>query len=84
MSEKTTGDYRGITAIWLDAQDIDVWSNVTIKTKKGTYKGILLPRGEQGDEKHIVIKLSSGYNIGINLDSIIEITAGPKVETEHK
>jgi glutamyl-tRNA(Gln) amidotransferase subunit D len=84
VSEKTTSDYRGIAAIWLDAQDIEVWSNVTIKTKKGTYKGILLPRGEQGDEKHIVIKLSSGYNVGINLDSIVEITAGPKVDVDYK
>jgi len=34
-------------------------------TKNGeVYEGILIPRSEYGDEKHIVIKLRSGYNIG--------------------
>ncbi|MDH5782407.1 MAG: Glu-tRNA(Gln) amidotransferase subunit GatD [Candidatus Bathyarchaeota archaeon] len=32
-----------------------------------TYEGILIPRSEYGDEKHIVIKLKSGYNIGIRI-----------------
>lgn len=83
MTDKSTSDYHGISAIWLDAQDIEIWSEVTIKTKKGAFKGILLPRGEHGDEKHIVIKLSNGYNIGINLDSIIEIKAGSKTDTDY-
>ncbi|NHJ46697.1 MAG: Glu-tRNA(Gln) amidotransferase subunit GatD [Asgard group archaeon] len=73
-----------MAAIWLDAQEIDVWSNVTIKTRKGTYKGILLPRGDQGDDKHIILKLESGYNIGISLDSIEEITSSGKTEADYK
>ncbi|MEM2971668.1 MAG: Glu-tRNA(Gln) amidotransferase subunit GatD [Candidatus Bathyarchaeia archaeon] len=37
-------------------------------TKDGVvYEGILIPRSEYGDEKHIVIKLKSGYNIGISI-----------------
>jgi len=37
-------------------------------TKNGeVYKGILIPRSEYGDEKHVVIKLKSGYNIGIRI-----------------
>jgi len=84
VAEKTKGEYQGISAIWLDAQDIDIWSNIIVKTKKGTFKGILLPRGEQGDEKHIVIKLSNGYNIGINLDNIIEIKALSKTDSDYR
>jgi len=37
-------------------------------TKGGqVYEGILIPRSEYGDDKHIVIKLRSGYNIGVRL-----------------
>ena len=43
-----------------------------IKVKKGEkyFEGILMPRTELSDEKHIVIKLKSGYNIGINVEGI--------------
>ncbi len=39
-----------------------------------TYEGILIPRSEYGDDKHIVIKIKSGYNIGI------EITPTTRIE----
>ncbi len=83
MSENSNNNYQGIAAIWLEAQEIDVWSIVSVKTKKGSFKGVLIPRGEQGDDKHIVIKLSSGYNIGLNLDSIIEIKATGEVRVDY-
>jgi len=38
---------------------------VRVKTKKDTYEGIVMPRSELADEDHIVIKLGTGYNIGI-------------------
>ena len=31
------------------------------------FTGILMPRYESADENHLVIKLKSGYNIGIEL-----------------
>ncbi|NHJ87298.1 MAG: Glu-tRNA(Gln) amidotransferase subunit GatD [Asgard group archaeon] len=70
--------------VWLDAQEIEVWSKITVKTKKGTFKGVLIPRGEQGDDRHIVLKLTSGYNIGIDLDNIIEIKASGKIDIDYK
>ncbi len=84
MSEDGNKDYYGIAAVWLDAQDITVWSKVTLKTKKGTFKGILLPRGGQGDDKHLNIKLSNGYNIAINLDDIIEIKKTGQAKIDYK
>ena len=37
-------------------------------TKNGQiYEGILIPRSEYGDEKHVVIKLKSGYNVGVRI-----------------
>jgi glutamyl-tRNA(Gln) amidotransferase subunit D len=39
-----------------------------------TYEGILIPRTEYGDEKHIVVKLKNGYNLGVC------ITTNTKIE----
>ncbi|MFH1424396.1 MAG: Glu-tRNA(Gln) amidotransferase subunit GatD, partial [archaeon] len=44
---------------------------VRVKTKKHTFEGILMPRSELADTDHIVVKLGTGYNIGI-LKSDIE------------
>ena len=38
-----------------------------------TYEGILMPRYEQSDDQHIVLKLKSGYNIGLEIDDIKKI-----------
>ncbi|MGD8543957.1 MAG: Glu-tRNA(Gln) amidotransferase subunit GatD [Candidatus Bathyarchaeota archaeon] len=32
-----------------------------------TYEGILIPRSGYGDEKHVVIKMKNGYNVGVHL-----------------
>jgi len=46
---------------------------VEIETRDRKYTGILLERPELADDKHMVIKIESGYNIGISLDRIKEI-----------
>lgn len=43
---------------------------VKIKTKKEIFEGILMPRSELADDGHIVVKLDSGYNIGISKKDI--------------
>ncbi len=40
---------------------------IRITTRKKTYEGILIPRPEFGDKNALVLKLKSGYNIGIRL-----------------
>ncbi|MCW4020296.1 MAG: Glu-tRNA(Gln) amidotransferase subunit GatD [Candidatus Bathyarchaeota archaeon] len=43
-------------------------------TKDGAaYEGILIPRSELGDDRHIVVKVKSGYNIGIEITSTTKI-----------
>ena len=45
-----------------------------LTTKDGsTYTGILMPRSELADERHVVIKLDSGYNVGIDREKITGI-----------
>ncbi|MEJ2281830.1 MAG: Glu-tRNA(Gln) amidotransferase subunit GatD [Candidatus Bathyarchaeota archaeon] len=36
---------------------------------KESWEGILIPRSESGDEYHVVLKMKSGYNVGVRIDS---------------
>lgn len=47
-----------------------VWDRVEIETHKGPFTGLILPRSSTEDALHIVIKMPSGYNTGVNADSI--------------
>lgn len=46
---------------------------VRIKASGGIFEGIVMPRTEFSDENYVVIKLGSGYNIGINTGEILDI-----------
>jgi len=46
---------------------------VMIETDNTTHVGILIPRYEYADAYHLVLKLKSGYNIGIDLGKIKSI-----------
>ena len=61
--------YKGKIRDLLIANKVDVGDLVKI-TSELTYSGILMPRYESGDESHIVLKLKSGYNIGIEFEKI--------------
>ncbi len=38
-----------------------------------TYSGIIMTRYEHSDDKHIVLKLKNGYNIGLEIANIVKI-----------
>ena len=46
---------------------------VKVHAKDGIYEGILIPRPEIFEEDHTIIKLDSGYNIGIENRNIAKI-----------
>jgi len=64
--------YKGKIRDFLISNKVDVGDLVKI-TSELTYSGILMPRYESGDESHIVLKLKSGYNIGIEFEKIKKI-----------
>ncbi|MCK4659966.1 MAG: Glu-tRNA(Gln) amidotransferase subunit GatD [Phycisphaerae bacterium] len=84
MAEKTLQGYRGIGAEVLRRHGASVWSEVEIESSKGSFRGIILPRSETSDDRHIVLKLSSGYNIGITADSVVGITIQGRREAHYK
>ena len=58
--------YRGKAAGLL--KGIDIGDKVMVKKGLNSFTGILMPRNELADDLHIVLKLESGYNIGIRID----------------
>ena len=72
--------YKGKIRDFLIQKKVDVGDLIKI-TAELTYSGILMPRYESGDESHVVLKLKSGYNIGIKFGTIEKIEKIGEVET---
>ncbi len=64
--------YAGRSLEFLKSNDIAVGDTVKLVGDL-TYSGIIMPRYEHSDDKHIVLKLSSGYNIGLEIDKLVKI-----------
>jgi glutamyl-tRNA(Gln) amidotransferase subunit D len=73
MMEDDYRGYRGEALSVLKNFSTLIWSDVDIITNDTTFTGIVLPRSENADDRHIVIKLRSGYNIGIDTRKITDI-----------
>jgi len=69
MSDTHKG-YKGQALDALVRFDVGVWSDVEMDTTRGRFRGIILPRSEFDDSTHIVLKLPTGYNVGIDANSI--------------
>jgi glutamyl-tRNA(Gln) amidotransferase subunit D len=53
--------------------NVKLGDSVMIETINATHVGILIPRYEYADANHLVLKLKSGYNIGIKIGKIKSI-----------
>jgi glutamyl-tRNA(Gln) amidotransferase subunit D len=67
LSEEFPG-YKGEALKFLKKAEAEIGDIIRITKNGETYEGILIPRSEYGDEKHIIIKLKSGYNVGVRVD----------------
>lgn len=65
--------YRGPSLRIIKKHGLEVGDFISFVTKKGTYEGTLLPRYQYADDRHVVIKLRNGYNIGINVENIVDV-----------
>ncbi|HEY3296337.1 MAG TPA: Glu-tRNA(Gln) amidotransferase subunit GatD [bacterium] len=73
MTEQQQQDYPGYrdpALSVLKKNKVRVWSDVQIETLDGHFEGLILPRAETGNPHHIVLKLCTGYNVGINVDRV--------------
>lgn len=74
MSEEKFSGYTGKVLQALKQAGAEVGNMVRITKNDQTFEGILIPRSEYADDTHVVIKMRSGYNIGI------QITPSTKIE----
>jgi len=66
--------YRGRAREKLGAFGIRVWSEVRLTNDRGSvFEGFVLPRSESFDDLHVVVKMRSGYNVGVHIDRIASI-----------
>ena len=77
--------YKGKSLDYLKQKNVSVGDSIKIISDL-TYEGILMPRYETSEDSHIVLKLKSGYNIGIELSEIkdIEKISSTKVVEEEE
>lgn len=71
MSEDFFQGYKGQALEVLKKYNVRVWGKATIETSRGNFVGTVLPRSENDDDRHIVLKIATGYNVGIAVDTII-------------
>ncbi len=76
--------YKGAALKTLKKYKIRVWSDASISTSRGDFKGIVLPRAENDDDRHIVLKLITGYNVGVAVDSILNMQEDGYKEAHYK
>jgi len=69
-----TGDgnegYRGPALETLRRFSCRVWSTVEMETVRGPFTGIILPRSETADDRHLVLKMKTGYNVGVRASDV--------------
>jgi glutamyl-tRNA(Gln) amidotransferase subunit D len=66
--------YRGLARERLQQWGVRVWSDVLVVNNAGSaFEGVILPRSENADDLHIVLKQKTGYNVGIHVDRVTSI-----------
>ncbi len=73
MSEDFFQGYKGEALKLLKKFNVRVWGQTKIETSRGNFVGTVLPRAENDDEKHIVLKIPTGYNVGIDVANVISM-----------
>jgi glutamyl-tRNA(Gln) amidotransferase subunit D len=66
--------YRGRARARLEGWRARVWSDVRATNDAGSvFEGVVLPRSETLDDEHVVLKLKTGYNVGLHVDRIVSL-----------
>lgn len=76
--------YRGAALATLKSFNVRVWSDARITTTRGDFQGIILPRSENDDDQHVVLKLATGYNVGIDVATITDMKERGYKEAHYK
>ncbi len=72
MSEEFPG-YRGHTLKLLKNVGAEIGDVIRVTKDGESWEGILIPRSEIGDDQHVVVKMKSGYNVGVRIDKSAQV-----------
>lgn len=70
MADDFFQGYKGAALEVLKKFNVRVWGQAEVITTRGPFAGTVLPRSENDDDQHIVMKIVTGYNIGIDIATI--------------
>ncbi|MDP3461557.1 MAG: Glu-tRNA(Gln) amidotransferase subunit GatD [Bacteroidales bacterium] len=70
MSEDIFQGYKGDALDTLKKYNARVWGQAEVETTRGKFIGTILPRSENDDDQHIVMKIPTGYNVGVDVRTI--------------
>jgi len=73
MSQLEDSGYKGLALKALKKANCDVGDIIRVASKDKTYEGTLIPRSEMGEGTNIIVKMKSGYNIGISISPDVKI-----------
>jgi glutamyl-tRNA(Gln) amidotransferase subunit D len=73
MSQAANSGYKGEALSALTKAECTVGDVIRVTSSEKAYEGILIPRSETGDAAHIVVKLKSGYNVGVRITRDVKI-----------
>src|SRR2546427_8768558 len=73
--------YRGPGAKLLMEAGARIGDVLEVHVDGGSFRGTLVPRYEHNDDLHVVIKLKSGYNVGIAVEKISKVVRVAKGES---
>jgi len=73
MSEDIFQGYKGKALEVLKKFNVRVWAQVEVDSTRGLFSGTILPRAENNDDEHVVLKIITGYNVGVNVNTITKM-----------
>jgi glutamyl-tRNA(Gln) amidotransferase subunit D len=88
LSQEELSGYSGISRDILAKAGAQIGDNVRIELKRiggqEVVEGLLIPRYHSGrEENYIVVKLKTGYNVGVRVDVATKVSVLGKGETPH-
>ena len=73
MGQESNSGYKGEALDALKKAGCQIGDVIHVTSNKKTYEGILIPRSETGDRENVVVKLKSGYNVGVHITPDVKI-----------
>jgi glutamyl-tRNA(Gln) amidotransferase subunit D len=73
MSTQEESGYKDEALQLLKLADCDIGDIIRVTSKGKVYEGILIPRAELGEGTIVIVKMKSGYNVGIKVTNEVKI-----------